>query len=201
MKYSEQQVLDILKLTTENPEQILEQWEESQDKIPLDLSKYDYPLFVFTFPIIVNNETVAEVTLIQLYGVGDENTEQMLMTKYFTPKIYKKTHQSFSHDTYLHMYLHIKKEFKLPKIKKGFFAYDSTFTDNKNQTIKYTISYGYPINEKDEYIYHQYTSDNGEFNTYRFSNTDINIQIEKKPIKGNSLGETINKTLKMRKKT
>lgn len=200
MKYSEEQVLDILKLATETPEQILEQWEQLQDNIPLDLSKYKYPLYVFTFPIILNDEIVAEVTLVQLYGSGLESMKQTLLTKYFTSEIYKESYETFSHDTYCNLFLHIKKEFELPEIKEGLFAYESTFTDAKNNVIKYRISYGHPSNEDDYHIFESYVSDYGEYNSYRFFNNDISIQIEKRNIEGFSLGETINERIKHRTK-
>ena len=198
-KYSRDQVIDILKLTAEKPEEILKKWEINRDNTKLDLSKYKYQ-FVFTFPIIVNNEKVAEVTLVELKYTGIDYLESFLMGKYFTTEIYENLYGAFSPETYLHMFLHAIKPIQLPEIKKGFFAYESSFLDNKGNDIRYTISYGYPKSKKNLDVYYKCISKIGDYDLYRFSDPYIYIQIEKKKIKGGSLGKEINKRIAHRRK-
>lgn len=201
MNYTETQVIDIIEtITKESPLDILEKWGIKDSNIPLDLSKTQCPLFVYTFPIKIGEKEVALFTLLKIYCTGLDNMRVDLMRKYLGHTTYELTYQSYlNHDTYLEGYLTIKEEFELPEIVKGFHAYESSFKDNSGQEIKYRISYGNPVKESDNYIWNKYTSDIGEYNTYRFDNC-INIQIEKKEIDGYQLGKKINENIKERTK-
>ena len=91
MKYTEDQVLDILKLVTDQPESILSKWSNQKDNESLDLKKYSYPLFLYTFPIIVNDEEVATMTLAQVTNTGVDGQKDILMSKYLTTDVYNKS--------------------------------------------------------------------------------------------------------------
>jgi hypothetical protein len=81
MKYTEEEVLDIIRtLTDKDPVEVFDSWANNQKSNKLlDLSKYNYPLFVYTFPIILqeglgDGREVGEITLVDLYSLsnGDE---------------------------------------------------------------------------------------------------------------------------------
>lgn len=199
MVYTEKQVFDIIKsITDESPKSILEKWINKDSNILLDLDKTKYPLYVYTFPIILDEKEVATMTLVEFYNTGYDNMRQDLMIKYLGYSAYEITHHSYINDnTYLEGYLTINEKFQLPEIVKGFYAYESSFRDKDGQDIKYRISYGCPSNDSETYIYSKYISDDKFYNTYRFDN-DVNIQIENRKIEGNILGEEINNNIKKR---
>jgi hypothetical protein len=198
MKYTQEQVLDILKLVTKDPQSILDKWSNKKDNEYLDLTKYKYPLFLYSFPIIVNEEEVATLTLAKITNTGVDNQIDMLMSKYLTTETYNNSWFAYSHESYLHSYLTIHKEFKLPTHPEddGFFVYESTFVDNKGKVIKYRMSYG---DTEIEGLYEQWVDDSrwGNWRCYRFDN-GVNIQIETIDIDGWEMGEKINEVIKVR---
>lgn len=195
MKYTTKQVLDILKLVTDNPESILLKWNNIQDNIKLDLDKYDYPVFLYTFPIILNGIEVASVTLGQFTNTGFESKIQMLMSKYLTSEKLESSWTAYSHDTYLSSYLTINKPFKLDKHPtfKDLYTLSSYFIDDAGNMIKYRISYG-DVNDSD--VYNEYMDDTNEYDIYSFDN--IYLQIERKEIAGWKMGKKINETIEGR---
>jgi len=195
MNYNEPEVLDIIKQCTDkNPEQILLDWNNKKANTPLDLEKRDYPYFVYSFPLIVNNEEIATITLVSLYG-GDLNSKKPnLMQKYLGHIKYEESWWAFSHDTYLDCYLTIHKEFELPEIVEDFYGGTFKTVDTNGKEFEFTVSYGRPLDfEKHGYVYYQYTN-----KAYRFLNNDINIQIKEDEIEGWKLGEKINENISKR---
>lgn len=196
MKYTEDQVLDILKLVTDQPETILNKWSNGKDNEPLNLKKYSYPLFLFTFPIIVNDEEVGTVTLAKLHNTGVDDQTDKLMSKYLTTNVYKNSWPSFSHETYKDAYFHISKEFELPAHPKDdkFRVLHSSFLDADGNEVKYRMSYG---DSDVPGLHTSYVSERGEWRSYRFDN-DVTIQIQATDISGWEMGEKINEVIKMR---
>lgn len=197
MTYTEKEVISILKEVTDiDPNEIIEKWNIEKSNTLLDLTEYDYPLFCYSFPLVINGEKVAKVSILDTHGTGTKYENQNLASKYLGYDGYIKSWSDFSHNSYKWCYLTIYKEFKLEHHEndKNFFVFESSFLDSDNKEIKYTLSYGYP--EK-SYLYEKYTSTYG-FYTYTFDN-GVNIQIEKTDISGWLLGETINKNINERK--
>jgi hypothetical protein len=198
MKYTQEQVLDILKLVTKDPQSILDKWSLKKDNEYLDLTKYHYPLFLYTFPIILNDEEVATLTLAQISNTGVDGQRDMLMSKYLTTETYNTSWFAYSHESYLHCYLKIKKDFELPTHHKdnNFHVYESTFVDNKGKVIKYRMSYG---DTEIEGLYEQWVDDSrwSNWRSYRFDN-DVTVQIEATDINGWEMSEKINEVIKVR---
>lgn len=196
MKYTEDQVLDILKLVTDQPETILSKWSNQKDNEPLDLKKYSYPLFLYTFPIIVNDEEVATMTLAQLTNTGVDGQKDILMSKYLTTDVYNRSWSAFSHETYKHAYLYIHKEFELPTHPEDdrFHVLHSSFLDADGNKVKYRMSYGY---SEIPGLHTSYVSERGDWRSYRFDN-DVTIQIEDTNFSGWEMGEKINEVIKVR---
>lgn len=189
MKYKEHEVLDILKQFSDKPEEVLKDWNNRKANTPIDLKKFNYPYFVYSFPLVVKDEEVATITLVSLYG-GNLNSEKPdLMQKYFGGEDYENSLHSFSHDTYLDCYLTIRKSFKLPKIVKGLRGAEFLAQDALGKDFTFTVAYGYPDDE-DDYSLHRWRD-----TKYRFDN-DISIEVGK--INGWSLGEKINDNIKVR---
>jgi hypothetical protein len=196
MKYTEDQVLDILRLVTDQPEVILNKWSNQKDNEPLDLKKYSYPLFLLTFPIIVNDEEVATMTLAQLQNTGVDGQRDRLMSKYLTTNTYNMSWHGFSHETYKDAFFHISKEFELPAHPEddNFRVIHSSFLDADGKEVKYRMSYG----DSDVYGLHtSYVSERGEWRSYRFDN-GVTIQIEATDFSGWEMGEKINEVIKVR---
>lgn len=194
MTYKEYEVLDIIKsCTTEDPNNILLNWNNKKANTPINLEEWNYPYFVYSFPVILKNKKIATITLVSCYG-GNLNNEKLdLMQKYFGHEMFEKSWWTFSHHTYLDCYLTVHKKFKLPKITKGFFAQEFKSEDAEGNEFRFTISYGYPKNEDEIYIWEKYT----DFDCYKFDN-QVNIQILDEIKKGWSLGEKINENIKKR---
>lgn len=112
------------------------------------------------------------------------------MLKYLGKEKYDKSWSEFSHDTYLHCYLTINKEFKLPKICPGLYGDTLQSRDSNGKTFQYTIAYGDTTEEDDMHFYHKWV-DGG----YRFNN-GVSIKVNKMP--GWSLGEKINENIGQR---
>lgn len=195
MEYKEHEVLDILKSVSDNPEKILLDWNINKANTPIDLKEWNYPYFIYSFPIILDNEEVATITLVSLYG-GNLNSEKPgLMQKYFGHQEYEKSWWSFSHDTYLDCYLTVHKEFTLPEIVKGLSGKDFVYKDSKGKDFKFKVSYGDPESEENTYLHYIWVD-----GSYRFNN-GVSIKIDKCDINGWSLGEKINENIKKRIET
>ena len=191
MKYTENEVLNIISsLTDKNPDEIILNWNINKSNTFLDLNKTEYKSFVFSFPLLVNNKEVATITIGDLYGF--HNHRDYLMQKYFGHKEYEATYFTFSHDDYLDCFITIHEEFELPKIVEGFYGKTDKYFDAKGFEFEYIISYGYPVNEDNTYLFHKYTS-----SSYRLYN-DFNIKV--KIENGWLLGEKINENIKKRKR-
>jgi hypothetical protein len=191
MKFTEEEVLDIIQSTTDkNPKEVLKAWVNGKADKPLDLTNYNYPHFVYTFPLILNGEEVVDITLASLHGNNSSVIDE-LMLKYFGREDYELSWWTFSHDTYLDCYLTIHKEFELPEIVKGFHGGTYKSKDAKGEEFEFTISYGDPVEEDDSYIYPRYAN-----KAYRFDN-GVNIIINEVK-NGWSLGEKINKNIFVR---
>jgi hypothetical protein len=187
MKYTEKEILDILKLTCDNPEQVLLDWNNNKANTPVEFGTHDH--FVYSFPMIVDEEEVATITLASLYSVDGRDN---LMQKYFGHEDYKTSWDTFSHDTYKFCYLTIHKDFKLPKIVKGMKGQKFIGKDAKGNEFQFAVCYGYPTKENDSHYYHTWISD-----SYRFDDGTA-IKIDEKQIQGWSLGKKINENIKVR---
>jgi len=192
-KYKEYEVLDIIKLLTDNdPEEILKKWNTKKADTLIDLEKWNYPYYVYTFPVILEKETIAEITLVSLYG-GSLNSEKPdLMLKYLGEEKYNKSYWAFSHDSYLDCYLTVLKEFELPEIVKGFRGKIFAGIDAEGDKFEFRLSYGNCDNEDDitdqeRWLYGDYE--------YRF---DGSIRVVTNPVNGWLLGEKINENINKR---
>lgn len=193
MKYTESEVLDIIRtITDKDPIEVFESWVNNQkaNKL-LDLTEYNYPVFAYTFPIKIEGKEVAEVTLANLYSFSAASRD-VLMLKYLGKENYDKSLDAYSHDTYLSCYLTIHKEFKLPEICEGMCGDTLQALDANYTPFQFTIAYGYPNEEEDSHLYYQWV-DGG----YRFDN-GVTIKIDRGTMKGWSLGEKINENIEKR---
>lgn len=188
MKYTEAEVLDIIKSTTDkDPKEILSLWDNKKANTLL-YPKNKYNQFVYTFPIIIENKEVGEITLADLYN--NSSSRDDLMMKYLGKENFDISYCEFSHDTYLFCYLTIHEEFKLPEICKGMYGDTLQGIDASGRPFEYQISYGNPEKEKDSYLYSQWTD-----KAYRFDN-DVNIIVSK--MSGWTLGEKTNENIEKR---
>lgn len=90
MKYTKQQVIEMINDFSKdlNGEKIVNDWMKKQSNIELDLSKYKYNVFCYTFPILIDNVIQAEVSLLRLYGVSDVKNKGVDLC-FVSPKINK----------------------------------------------------------------------------------------------------------------
>jgi hypothetical protein len=174
MKYTHEEVLDILK-DFGNPEVILDNWNLKKANELLDLSEYRYPVLLYSFPVELDNRIVATVTLARFANTGFDGRQQKLMCKYFTPKVYRESWMSFSHDTYLHCYLTIHEKFELDKF------HELSFKDVNGKIINYHL---YDVSDR---------SDNPQ---YWFDN-DVCLDVLDE-FDGWEMGEKINETINQR---
>ena len=143
MKYTKVEVLNIIgTCTSENAETILLNWNNNKANTPLDLEKWNYPYFVYSFPLILNEEEVATITLVESYGCGYNLDD--FMQKYLGHKDYEVSWHSFSHHTYKDWFLTVNKEFELPELVKGFYGGEYTAVDADGEEFSFKISFGYP---------------------------------------------------------
>ena len=190
MKYTESEVLDIIKsVTDKDPQEVFTTWVNRKANTPLDLTKHQYGHFVYTFPITVEGKDVGDITLVDLYSHSPSSKED-LMLRYFGKEDYDKSYCEYSHDTYLFCYLTIHKEFSLPKICKGMCGDTLKGIDANGRPFEFQISYGTPEKEKDDHYYHQWVNDG-----YRFDN-GVTIQVSR--MNGWSLGQKINENVEKR---
>lgn len=189
MKYTQLEVIDIIKSATEkNPEEVLNLWIDKKSNTPLEFGSNNH--YVYSFPLLIDNEEVGTITLTELYNVNGRND---LMLKYFGREDFNLSWDSFSHDTYLFCYLTIQEEFELPEIVKGFFGDTFQGKDANGRPFEFTVSYGDPEEEKDTHYYYQWADTK---TSYRFDN-GVNIDIKTKP-NGWKLGEKINENIETR---
>ena len=189
MKYTESEVLDIIKSATDkDPQEVFTTWVNRKANTPLDLTKYQHGNFVYTFPIIVEGKEVADITLVDLYH--NQSLKEDLMLKYLGKEDYDKSYCEYSHDTYLFCYLTIHKEFSLPEICKGMCGDTLKGIDANGRPFEFQISYGRPEKEKDDHYYHRWKNDG-----YRFDN-GVTIKVSR--MNGWSLGEKINENVEKR---
>jgi hypothetical protein len=193
MKFTETEVLDIIKsLTDKDPQEVFTNWVVNRKaNTPLDLTRQQYNHFVYTFPITVEGKEVGDITLVDLYHNIDSGDD--LMLKYFGKEDFDKSWDCFLHDTYLSCYLTIRKEFKLSEICKGMHGDTLQGIDANGAPFQFQISYGDPEEEKDEHYY--YTFHSRVDGSYRFDN---GFSINVKKMNGWSLGEKINENVEKR---
>lgn len=195
MKYTEEEVLDILKTISDSPKKILKLYNTNKANTPLDLNDRQFNHFVYSFPVIIDNEEKATITLVSLYGGDLHNIKDSLMQKYMGYEEYKRSYETFSHDTYQYCYLTIHKKFKLPEIAKEFHAQSFTTKDADNIEFTFKMSYGNPYTEEDkgDRLFYNWVS-----KSYQFDN-NVKIKIENnKLINGWELGKKINENIKTR---
>lgn len=180
------EVLDILKQFTNKPEETIEEWNINKSNTPIGERLENY---IFSFPIIKNNEEVATITLAKFYGYN-LNCDN-IMLKYLGYEGYNNTFKAFSHNDYINSYLTIHKEFSLDNITEGLYGEKQTSIDSKGNKFNFTVAYGMPSNEGDDYLYYQWL-DKG----YRFDN-GVSIKIEDLP-NGWKLSDKINENIIIR---
>jgi len=185
MKYTEKEILDILKLTCDNPKEVLLKWNNNKANTPVEFGAHNH--FVYSFPMIVDEEEVATITLASLHGVDGRDN---LMQKYFGHEDHEKSWWSFSHDTYNFCYFTHHKEFELPKIVKGLRGKNFIGKDSEGNEFQFSVCYGYPEKESDSYLYNIWVDDS-------YSENGIHIKIDGLK-NGWSLGKKINENIKIR---
>lgn len=191
MKYKKSEVIEIIKgLTDKDAESILFDWNVRKSNKLLELLDYKYPVFVYSFPVEIDNKLVATITLANVYFIST-STQDDLMQKYFGHKLYSQTYVSFSHDTYLNCYFTVYEEFCLPnKIGNNFRYGEFKGVDAKGKEFRFVISQcGFEI------LNGNYCNFNGD--TYNFYEINIDIKIEQIE-NGWELGETINENINKR---
>jgi hypothetical protein len=189
MKYTEAEVLDIIKCATDkDPQEVFTTWVNRKANTLLDLTKHQYNHFVYTFPIKVEGKEVADITLVDLYH--NTSSRDDLMLKYLGKEDYDGSWCEFSHDTYLYCYLTIRKEFELPEICKGLHGDTFQGVDANGRPFEFKVAYGNPEKEKDSHYHYQWI-DKG----YRFYN---GVAIQVNQMNGWSLGKKINENVEKR---
>ena len=192
-KYTEDEVLDIIKsCTDESPKEVLFKWNEKKANTPLDLNKWDYPYFVYTFPLVIKGEEVAKITLVKDFSRTDIHN---FILKYLGAEDFDKTVYNFSHNTYHWCYLTINKEFELPNIVKGFYAGTFKAVDAGGKEFDFRISFGYADEDSDKIS--EYIDDWDGYSTYWLDYNGVHIQIRGLE-NGWSLGEKINENIQNR---
>ena len=188
MKYTEAEVLDIIKCVTDkDPQEVFTTWVNRKSNTLLDFTKHQYNHFVYTFPIKVEGKEVADITLVDLYHNGSSRDD--LMLKYLGKEDYDGSWCEFSHDTYLYCYLTIRKEFELPEICKGLHGDTFQGVDANGRPFEFKVAYGNPEKEKDSH--HYQWIDKG----YRFDN---GVAIQVNQMNGWLLGKKINENVEKR---
>ena len=92
MKYTESEVLDIIKCVTDkDPQEIFTNWVTKKANTPLDITKFEYPHFVYTFPIKVDGKEVADITLVDLSSHSHQSLRDDLMLRYLGKEVYDES--------------------------------------------------------------------------------------------------------------
>ena len=194
MKYTEAEVIDIIKCATDkDPQEIFKTWANRKANTPLNLNKSNYPVFVYTFPIVVDGKEVADITLVDLSSHTGQSLKNDLMLKYFGKDDYDASWETYSHDTYLDCYLTIRKEFSLPEICEGMRGDTFQGVDANGRPFEFKVAYGYPEKDEDSdmKLLQQWVD-----KAYRFDN-GVHITVNNK-LNGWSLGEKINENVELR---
>ena len=191
MKYTEAEVIDIIKCATDkDPQEIFKAWANRKANTPLNLNKSNYPVFVYTFPIVVDGKEVADITLVDLSSHTHQSLKDDLMLRYFGKDDYDASWETYSHDTYLDCYLTIRKEFSLPEICEGMRGDTFQGVDANGRPFEFKVAYGNPEKEKDSHYYYQWVD-----KAYRFDN---GVAIQVNQMNGWSLGKKINENVEKR---
>jgi hypothetical protein len=194
MKYTEAEVIDIIKCATDkDPQEIFKAWANRKANTPLDLNKSNYPVFVYTFPIVVDEKEVADITLVDLSSHTGQSLKNDLMLKYFGKDDYDASWETYSHDTYLDCYLTIRKEFSLPEICEGMRGDTFQGVDANGRPFEFKVAYGYPEKDEDSdmKLLQQWVD-----KAYRFDN-GVHITVNNR-MNGWSLGQKINENVELR---
>jgi hypothetical protein len=192
MKYTEAEVIDIIKCATDkDPQEIFKAWANRKANTPLNLNKSNYPVFVYTFPIVVDGKEVADITLVDLSSHTHQSLKDDLMLRYFGKDDYDASWETYSHDTYLDCYLTIRKEFSLPEICEGMRGDTFQGVDANGRPFEFKVAYGNPEKEKDSHYYYQWVD-----KAYRFDN-GVHITVNNR-MNGWSLGQKINENVEKR---
>ena len=191
MKYTEAEVIDIIKCATDkDPQEVFTTWVNRKANTPLDLTKHQYNHFVYTFPIKVEGKEVADITLVSLSAHTHQSLKDDLILRYFGKEDYDASWWAYSHDTYLDCYLNIRKEFQLPEICKGLHGDTFQGVDANGRPFEFKVAYGNPEKEKDSHYYYQWVD-----KAYRFDN---GVAIQVNQMNGWSLGKKINENVEKR---
>ena len=191
MKYTEAEVMDIIKCATDkDPQEVFTTWVNRKANTPLDLTKYQYGHFVYTFPIVVEGKEVADITLVSLSAHTHQSLKDDLMLRYLGKEDYDASWSTFSHDTYLDCFLTIRKEFQLTEICKGLCGDTFQGIDANGRPFEFKVAYGFPEKEKDSHYHYQWIE-----GAYRFDN-GVHITVNK--MNGWSLGQKINENVEKR---
>jgi hypothetical protein len=193
MKYTEAEVIDIIKCVTDkDPQEIFKAWANRKANKVLDLTKDSHAHFVYTFPIVVDGKEVADITLVSLYG-NSQSLKDDLMLRYLGKEDYDASWCAYSHDTYLDCYLTIRKEFSLPEICEGMRGDTFQGVDSNGRPFEFKVAYGYPKKDEDSdmKLLQQWVD-----KAYRFDN-GVHITVNNK-LNGWSLGEKINENIETR---
>ncbi len=194
MKYTEAEVIDIIKCATDkDPKEVFNTWIYKKANTPLDLTKYQYAHFVYTFPIKVDGKEVADITLVDLSAHTHQSLKDDLMLRYFGKDDYDASWETYSHDTYLDCYLTIRKEFSLPEICEGMRGDTFQGVDANGRPFEFKVAYGYPEKDEDSdmKLLQQWVD-----KAYRFDN-GVHITVNNK-LNGWSLGKKINENIETR---
>ena len=197
MSYTEKEVLDIIKsCTNKNPENVLNKWNENKANTPIDLKEWNYPYFIYSFPININGDLVGKITLVDDASMGSKTREDLIQ-KFLGSEDYNYTGSSFSHSTYHWCYVTIYKSFELSKIIPGFHGDTFKGVDAEGEEFDFRISYGTPIKDKESHyaIFKQYRDDYDGYKLYWFDGFNVQIRGLKN---GWSLGEKVNENINNR---
>ena len=187
MNYQESEVIEILKsLECADSDKVLEEWKTRKFNVLLDSkNKYPYGAFsIYTFPVTIKEEHVADVTIID---GGHHFPMDELMSKYLGWREWDGSYVTYSHDSYKHYCLTVRKEFELDEL------HEDVFVDKDGKEIKYRL---FTI------------SSNGADGRLRVSNDlkyircfldgGLFLEIENVSISGYALSERINHNIQQR---
>jgi hypothetical protein len=188
-QYTQSEVLEILGLLTDSPEEILKKWTNDISLIPINESNYTG--LIWEFPVILDDREVGRITIFDY----NDNIEELLI-KYYG-KDYPETWTLFSHDSYQYCCFLIDGEFDLPQLDEDFYLLESTFLDKSGNTFEYRIITGRPSTEEISKKYNEYIHPNGWSHFYSLS-TDFSVYIKSGKISGDIMGQEINKSINKR---
>lgn len=188
MTYTEKQVLDMLKKVSDCPNKILDEYNTDMSNITLDETHASMcKNFVYTFPIIIDNEEIGNITLLACYANDNYDNMEKLMHKYLGYEDYKKSYKTnYSYNSNTRCYMILHKEQQLPE--QSF-----TVKDADNNEFTFKISY----DESTNYKLKEYAD---KYNIiYTFNDREESILLlDYKIINGWELGSKINENIKIR---